>query len=212
MNFVRAAFLRIKFLCSENGIFALEKMTGFFFIKISAAIDKYKNRQYNACIGNILPILGGINMYDFENMDEKLIAYVNIFICANRLQAIMDSGLEDITTKQWLALTMIDAFPEPPTLKEISELSGVTHQSMRQIVDRLIDKGLLQIVPDKKDKRAIRLVKTETADNIRSRDLDRNWGFVFELFSCLEEKEAMIFCSALEKLCNKLNELKENKK
>lgn len=63
-------------------------------------------------------------MYDFENMDQRLIAYVNIFICANRLQAIMDSGFEDITAKQWLAITMIDAFPEPPTLKQISELSG----------------------------------------------------------------------------------------
>lgn len=38
-------------------------------------------------------------MYDFENMDQQLIAYVNIFICANRLQAIMDSGFEDITRK-----------------------------------------------------------------------------------------------------------------
>ena len=108
-------------------------------------------------------------MYDFENMDQRLIAYVNIFICANRLQAIMDSGFEDITAKQWLAITMIDAFHEPPTLKQISELSGVTHQSMRQIVDRLIDKGFLKVVPDKKDKRAIRLVKTEAAEHLRTK-------------------------------------------
>lgn len=149
-------------------------------------------------------------MYDFEHMDKRLIAYVNIFICANRLQAIMDKDMEDITAKQWLALTMIDAFPEPPTLKEISDISGVTHQSMRQIVDKLIEKGLLEVVPDKRDKRAIRLMKTEAAKNIRNRDTERNWSFVFELFSCLEEDEAMTFCTALEKLCNKLNEKKEN--
>ena len=53
-------------------------------------------------------------MYDLEHMDPRLIAYVNIFICANRLQAIMDSGLEDITAKQWLALTMIDSSPRRP--------------------------------------------------------------------------------------------------
>lgn len=51
-------------------------------------------------------------MYDFENMDKLLIAYVNIFILANRLQVIMDKGLEEITAKQWLTLTMIDAFEE----------------------------------------------------------------------------------------------------
>ena len=150
-------------------------------------------------------------MYDFENMDQRLIAYVNIFICANRLQAIMDSGFEDITAKQWLAITMIDAFPEPPTLKQMSELSGVTHQSMRQIVDRLIDKGFLKVVPDKKDKRAIRLVKTEAAEHLRTKKDGQDQRFVFKLFECLTEEETTAYCSALAKLCDRLSELKEEK-
>lgn len=151
-------------------------------------------------------------MYDFEKMDRRLIAYVNIFICANRLQAIMDGGLEDITAKQWLAIKMIDAFPQPPTLRQISEMSGVTHQSMRQIVDRLIDKGFLAVVPDKKDKRAIRLVKTPAADNIRTKKEGQNKEFVFRLFECLTEEETAAYCSALAKLCDRLNELKEENK
>lgn len=149
-------------------------------------------------------------MYDFENMDKRLIAYVNIFICANRLQAIMDKGMEDITARQWLVLTMLGAFSEPPTLKQISELSGVTHQSMRQIADRLEERGLVKIVPDERDRRAIRLIKTEAAEKIRERDTERNYGFVFELFSCLDKTESEVFCTALEKLCVKLSELKES--
>ena len=148
-------------------------------------------------------------MYDFENMDRRLIAYVNIFICANRLQAIMDHGFKDITAKQWLAITMIDAFPEPPTLKQISELSGVTHQSMRQIVDRLISKGFLRVIPDSRDKRAIRLVKTEAAEHLRTKKDGQDQRFVFKLFDCLTEEETAAYCSALEKLCSRLNELKE---
>ena len=148
-------------------------------------------------------------MYDFEHMDKRLIAYVNIFICANRLQAIMDSGLEDITAKQWLAITMIDAFPEPPTLKQMSELSGVTHQSMRQIVDRLAEKGFIEVVPDKHDKRAIRIVKTELANEIRTKKAGQDQSFVYRLFDCLTEEETAAYCSALAKLCDRLNELKE---
>ncbi len=148
-------------------------------------------------------------MYDFENMDPRLIAYVNIFICANRLQAIMDSSFEDITAKQWLAIKMIDAFPEPPTLKQISELSGVTHQSMRQIVDRLIAKGFLKVIPDPKDKRAIRLVKTEAADHLRTKKDGQDIRFVYKLFECLTDEETNAYCSALAKLCDRLNELKE---
>ncbi|MCM1329228.1 MAG: MarR family transcriptional regulator [Ruminococcus sp.] len=151
-------------------------------------------------------------MLDFENMDKRLIAYVNIFICANGLQALMDKGMKDITAKQWLALTVMEAFPEPPTLKELSALSGVTHQSMRQIVDRLAERGLLKIVTDERDRRAIRLVKTPAAEKIRNRDMERNYGFVYEFFSCLDEEETAAFCSALEKLCTKLNELKEEQK
>ncbi len=147
-------------------------------------------------------------MYDLEKMDKRMIAYVNIFICANRLQAIMDNGFEGITTKQWLALTMIDAFEEPPTLKQLSEISGVTHQSMRQIVDRLIDKGFIEVIPDKKDKRAIRLLKTEKINTIHTKEAWQNENFVYDLFSCLGEDETSAYCNALEKLCNKLKEFK----
>ena len=148
-------------------------------------------------------------MYDFEHMDPRMIAFVNIFICANRLQAIMDNGFVDITAKQWLAITMIDAFPEPPTLKQISEMSGVTHQSMRQIVDRLVDRGFLEVVPDKKDKRAIRLVKTEAANHIRTKKDGQDIRFVYKLFDCLDEEEMTVYCRALAKLCDRLSELKE---
>ena len=120
----------------------------------------------------------------------------------------MDNGLVDITAKQWLAIAMIEAFPKPPTLKQMSEMSGVTHQSMRQIVDRLVDKGFLEIVPDKKDKRAIRLVKTEAANHIRTKKDDQNIQFVYKLFDCLTEEEQRVYCMALEKLCNRLNERK----
>ena len=150
-------------------------------------------------------------MYDFENMDPRLIAYVNIFICANRLQAIMDSGLKDITAKQWLAIMMIDAFPEPPTLKQLSEISGVTHQSMRQIVDRLIAKGFLEVVSDKNDKRAIRLIKTEAANSIKTKGSEQNQDFVFKLFDCLTEEETTTYCLSLAKLCSRLTELKEER-
>lgn len=151
-------------------------------------------------------------MYDFEKMDRRLIAYVNIFVCANRLQAIMDSGLKDITAKQWLAIKMIDAFPEPPTLKQLSEITGVTHQSMRQIVDRLIDKGFLAVAADTRDRRAIRLIKTDAADNIRTKKEGQNKEFVFRLFECLDDEETAAYCSALAKLCERLNELKEENK
>lgn len=151
-------------------------------------------------------------MYDFEHMDQRLIAYVNLFICANRLQTIMDKGMDELTAKQWLALTMIDAFPEPPMLGEVADLAGVTHQNMRQLIHKLEAQGYVKVIPDEKDRRAIRLQKTEAARQLCERDLERNWGFVFDLFSCLEEEETEVFCQALEKLCQRLADEKKRRK
>ena len=80
---------------------------------------------------------------------------------------------------------------------------------MRQIVDRLIAKGFLKVVPDKKDKRAIRLVKTEAAEHLRTKKDGQDKRFVFRLFECLTEEETDVYCSALAKLCDRLSELKE---
>ena len=80
---------------------------------------------------------------------------------------------------------------------------------MRQIVDRLIDKGFLKVVPDKKDKRAIRLVKTEAAEHLRTKKDGKDQRFVFKLFDCLTEEETSAYCYALAKLCDRLSEVKE---
>ena len=58
-------------------------------------------------------------------------------------------------------------------------------------------------------KRAIRLVKTEAAEHLRTKKDGQDQRFVFRLFECLTEEETTAYCSALAKLCDKLSELKE---
>ncbi len=64
------------------------------------------------------------------------------------------------------------------------------------------------VVTNKNDKRAIRLIKAEKANNIRTKE-GYDQQFIFKLFDRLTEEETAAYCSALAKLCERLNELKQ---
>lgn len=86
----------------------------------------------------------------------------------------------------------------------MENLARVTHQNMKQIVNKLEEKGFVEIVQDEKDRRTIRLKKTQKAIKVRKKYTRINWKFIFDMFSCLDEEEMKVFHKAQEKLCNKL--------
>jgi DNA-binding MarR family transcriptional regulator len=67
-----------------------------------------------------------------------------------------------VTNRQWLLLAVIDkAFPgSPPTLAEAAAVYGSSRQNVKQVADQLVARGYLNIEPDERDRRAVRLVPT----------------------------------------------------
>lgn len=146
-------------------------------------------------------------MYDLEKMDRRLVAYVEIFLLANRLQTVMNTGIQDITAKQWLPLIMLRMFDNPPTLKDLSEVCGISHQSTKQLVLKLQEKGFVNIEPDKNDRRAIRISGTEKCSEWIEKYAIRNYEFVFEVFSGLTGEEIESLHAIQNKLYAKLGEM-----
>lgn len=132
-------------------------------------------------------------MIDREKLDKRLIAYVETFLLANRLQTVANMGMNEITAKQWLPLVMLRTLKEPPTLKELSEMCGISHQSTKQLVQKLEEKGYVKTEEDKKDKRAMRISITSKFDEWVKQYSDRNYSFVYEVFSCLSKEEVEVF-------------------
>ena len=60
----------------------------------------------------------------------------------NRFQAMADNNMKEISWKQFFAIVCINRCKEAPTLKELSDIMGSSHQNVKQILNKLESKGL----------------------------------------------------------------------
>lgn len=135
---------------------------------------------------------------------------VEISKLANLLQYVMDLGMKDITSKQWLPLMILGQFEEAPTLNQLAEKCGITRQSMKQLVDKLYEKELIEITKDENDRRSIRISITEKGRKWGEQNFERNSNFVKILFHDISNEELNTFYVVQNKLLSKLNEIKED--
>jgi DNA-binding MarR family transcriptional regulator len=146
-----------------------------------------------------------------EYADKRFIAFANIPLLANRLQTVMNIGMKEITPRQWLIMILIGTFEQPPTLKELANRCGIAHQSTKQLLDRLTEKGYVSIVPHESDRRSMRIKLSERAEKWSKAYAKRNTEFVYALLGELSEEELNVYCKVQEKLLNKLEEFEHEK-
>ena len=79
----------------------------------------------------------------------------------NRYQACADSFFKEITWKQFFAIICINLCREAPTLNDLAEVMGSSHQNVKQILIKLENKGFVMMITDEKDKRKQRIVITD---------------------------------------------------
>ena len=98
---------------------------------------------------------------DFTGIDLSyfLIGLLSAF--DNRFQAIADKSMREISWKQFFAIICINLCKESPTIKELAEIMGSSHQNVKQILNKLEDKGFVRTISDEKDKRKQRIIITE---------------------------------------------------
>ena len=97
----------------------------------------------------------------FEGMDASLFLLGLLSAFENRYQAKADSFFEEISWKQFFAILCINLCKESPTIKELAEIMGSSHQNVKQILIKLENKGFVEIIADEQDKRKQRIVLTE---------------------------------------------------
>ena len=98
---------------------------------------------------------------DFTGIGESyfLIGLLSAF--ENRFQAMADKYIEEISWKQFFAIVCIGMCKEKPTIKELAEIMGSSHQNVKQILLKLEKKGFVKLLSDEKDKRKQRIELTE---------------------------------------------------
>lgn len=78
----------------------------------------------------------------------------------NRFQAVADNAMKEISWKQFFAIICINMCKSSPTVKELAEIMGSSHQNVKQILLKLEKKGFVRITVDEKDKRKQRIELT----------------------------------------------------
>ena len=109
---------------------------------------------------NIKEVIQNGNV-DFTGIEAPnfLLGLISAF--ENRFQAVADNAMQEISWKQFFAIICINMCKMPPSIKELAEIMGSSHQNVKQILLKLEKKGFVTITVDEKDRRKQRIELTD---------------------------------------------------
>ena len=107
----------------------------------------------------------------------------------NRFQSIADSMMKEISWKQFFAIICINMCKEPPTLNELSEVLGSSHQNVKQILLKLEKKGFITFQEDERDKRKQRIVLTKACKKFCEKNNAASSQMMLKMFEGIPEDD-----------------------
>lgn len=124
-----------------------------------------------------------------------LFGLLNAF--ANRLQTVGDTFFEEISWKQWFVLIGIDLFENPPTINEVAEVIGSSHQNVKQILLKLEKLGFVILYTDELDRRKLRIKVTDKKKEFDQKYNKNSMEFMKEFYKGLNDKDIEITMKTL---------------
>ena len=109
---------------------------------------------------NIKDVMNNKNV-DFTGIESSYFLLGLLSAFDNRFQAMADKTIKEISWKQFFAIICINMCKEKPTLRELADIMGSSHQNVKQILLKLEKKGFVNVVLDERDKRKQRIELTE---------------------------------------------------
>ncbi|MDF2537525.1 MAG: Transcriptional regulator, MarR family [Herbinix sp.] len=133
------------------------------------------------------------------NRESKYILFAEIFMLSNRLQTIGDSFFKEISTKQWFVLLVLNVMNGySPTLNELSEVVGSSHQNVKQLILKLEQKGYVKISKDEIDARRLRIKITPKSYEFSKAYEHKSTDFMEKLFAGLKKEDIDITIKVLQ--------------
>ncbi len=127
--------------------------------------------------------------------------YATLFSLANKIQVKGDKSLEVLTSRQYMAMVAIAHLPEDDTtLNNIARKLGTTKQSAKQLITIIENKGYVNVVPSRKDKRAVNVKITKDGKDALLVVAEKGIYLLEELFKNLSTEELETMWSLLKKI------------
>lgn len=138
---------------------------------------------------------------DIEKLYLMQQAYATLFVTANKIQADGDKCFGNITSKQFMLIMAIAHLDEEDTtLNNIASKLGSSKQNVNAIVNGMAKKGYLEIVPSKKDKRAVNVKITEKAKKEVGKYSEASVNFLEKIFKDFTLQEVEVLWKLLKKV------------
>lgn len=142
-----------------------------------------------------------------NSMDKRFALFGYFFAMSNRLQTVGDRFYEEITCKQFFLMICLRLFENgAPTINELSEIMGCSHQNVKSIAGKLEEKGYLEIRSDSDDARKLRIRLTSKADSLAQKYQKKELDFIDMLFTGISDKQIETTFKTLEKMEENINE------
>ena len=153
---------------------------------------------------------GNNHIFDLrENQDvrdEIDNLFTNIFLLSLKLENISNRTLQkdNLTIKQFLLIASIESFDHSPSIKEVAEKVSTTHQSVKEIAERLERRGFIKMEKDPNDKRILRLKTSEKNWEYWESRLGEHENVIFKLFDPFSDAEIHQFNEFVDRFVNHL--------
>ena len=151
-----------------------------------------------------------MNKVQFGQMPPQAFLLGLLSAFDNRYQAAADRFFKEITWKQFFAIICINLCKEPPTLNDLSEVMGSSHQNVKQILLKLEGKGFVSMMADEKDKRKQRYFVTDKCSEfLEANDNQSKTSsqIIAQIFDGVSEKDLAVTIKTIMKMEKNLEEL-----
>lgn len=125
----------------------------------------------------------------------------------NRFQAVADSEMKEISWKQFFAIICINMCKEKPTVKELAEIMGSSHQNVKQILLKLEKKGFVHITVDERDKRKQRIELTDYCREFCTKNDEMAMNIIQKMFAGVSEEQLKVTIQTIIQIENNLKEI-----
>ena len=153
--------------------------------------------------------------YDFlggeaklENLPDAyfLIGLINRF--NNSFQAAADSMFPELSWKQIFFMNCVVLFEDAPSIRDMAELLGCSHQNAKQIVSKLEKLGYVTLETDRDDRRKQRIRLTGKAFDYRRTHDAVSERAMSDLFADICERDLQTTIRVLGHLTEKIDKLR----
>lgn len=125
----------------------------------------------------------------------------------NRFQAMADKTIKEISWKQFFAIICINMCKEKPTLRELADIMGSSHQNVKQILLKLEKKGFVNVVLDERDKRKQRIELTEYCMEFCKKNNEVRSQIIMNMFEGVSQEQLQATIATIIQIENNIKEI-----